>query len=689
MMALAYSTRKKGPTMDKHSASKQPAACGTWVSPLTAEDVAGSTVGLGGLAADGKTLYWLESRPAEKGRTALVRRLADGTVQDVTPPPVNVASRVHEYGGGAYAVSGDKIVYSEKNDGSVWLIDGAEAPRQIAAAAGCRYADFAFVPGTDKIVCVREDHRNRKPTDPEAAIVLLSTDKTIDAAANEGGVLAKGADFFSSPRPAPGGKKLAWLTWNHPDMPWDATQLHVADLSMTGGLSAQKTVAGDARRESVVQPAWSPEGRLHFCTDRNNWWNIHRLTDTGAVEAVTALTDGEIGGPHWVFGEKYFDFMPDGGIIAALSKDGQTQAVTIRNGTPADMGLPPVGQCPVILQGAGGVPDIACLSAAGDAQPAIVLHAPDGGGADRTLRSAGPDLLEKKDISVGQEISFPTVDGAEAHAFYYPPTNGSFEPKDGEKPPLVVMIHGGPTSAARTGFSAQKQWWTTRGFAVVDVNYRGSTGYGRTYRQKLDGNWGIADVEDCIAAVNYLVAQGKADPDRVAIRGGSAGGFTVLAALTTSDVFKAGASLYGVGDLMLLAEETHKFESRYMDRLVGPLPQDEAKYRDRSPVNHLDRLTAGVIFFQGLDDKVVPPSQAQTMVKAMRAKGLPVEHFEFAGEGHGFRQAETQKRVLELELAFYAKIFGFAAPGLTEKPDAANKNEKPAKPANSKVPPPK
>jgi dipeptidyl aminopeptidase/acylaminoacyl peptidase len=304
--------------------------------------------------------------------------------------------------------------------------------------------------------------------------------------------------------------------------------------------------------------------------------------------------------------------------------------------------------------------------------PTIGISSTAPGAIPAIIRQSGPVLTAPDYVSTGEEVTFPTANGQSAHAFYYPPVNGAYKPLAGEKPPLVVMIHGGPTAAAGTAYSASVQWWTTRGFAVADVNYRGSTGYGRPYRQELNGNWGIADVEDCVAVVKYLTDAGKADPARVAIRGGSAGGFTVLAALTNSDVFKAGASHYGVGDLMLLAGETHKFESRYLDRLIGPLPEAEAIYHERSPVNHLDRMKAAAIFFQGLDDKIVPPSQAATMVEAMKALNLPVAHYEFAGEAHGFRKAETLKRVLNLELGFYGRIFGFAPPGLTEEPEIAN-----------------
>jgi dipeptidyl aminopeptidase/acylaminoacyl peptidase len=649
---------------------KHSARCGTWISTLTAEDMTGSTIGLGSVSADGEVLYWLESRPMEQGRSALVRRLADRSVSDVTPPPFNVATRVHEYGGGAYAVSNGRIVFSDKADGAVWLIEDDGVPEKIVAVDGCRYADFRFVPGTSAVVCVREDHRNRPGTDPEAAIVLLDIASGADPSGNKGTVLTRGADFYASPRPSPDGRRIAWLSWDHPDMPWDATQLHVARL-LPSGLADVEIVAGTDQREAIVQPEWSPTGILHFCTDRSAWWNVHRVAANGGIEPVTSVSDGEIGGPHWMFGQRYFDFQPDGGpdggILAALSRGGVVQAVAVEDGKVRDLGLPPVQQCPVNFPGPGGVLSMAYVSAAPDTPQVVRISLPkDGALTHEVIRSSGPVLLAADDVSAGEPISFPTADGEAAYSFFYAPVNSAFEPLNGEKPPLVVMIHGGPTAMARSGFSLQTNWWTTRGFAVVDVNYRGSTGFGRNYRRKLDGNWGVADVEDCIAAVEHLVAGGRVDPDRIAIRGGSAGGFTALAALTLSAVFKAGASLYGIGDLMLLARETHKFESRYMDRLVGPLPEAAAVFARRSPINHLDRMTAGAIFFQGLDDKVVPPSQAADMVAAMRGRGLPVAHYTFEGEGHGFRRAETIRRVLELELGFYGRLFGFEPPGLSE-----------------------
>ncbi len=639
---------------------KRIAPFGSWESPVTTELVVGRTVGLSAPAADGADLYWLESRPSESGRTVLVRRAADGTIADLTPPPFNVGTRVHEYGGGAYTVRDGVVLFSDRRDGHLWLLVPGAAPREIVAVDGCRYADFGFVPERDAVVCVREDHRARDPAAAEASLVLLDLAAAAAPAENEGTVLRRGPDFLSSPRVAPDGKTLAWIEWNHPDMPWDATTLCVASFDGATLGAARRGAGGDA--ESVLQPAWSPEGVLHFCSDRSGWWNVHRWRD-GAVEAVTALA-AEIGGAHWVFGQRYFTFLSDGRLLAAVTEDGRTRAAVITDGEAGFLPLGPVAACPAVL----GATRLACLRLSPEAPAAIVLVDLAGDAARITpVRAAGPDVLTRADISVGEAIDFPTVEGDTAHGFYYPPLNARFAGPAGEAPPLLVMIHGGPTSMTSDAFRPGIQWYTSRGFAVVDVNYRGSTGFGRAYRQKLDGQWGVADVADCIAAARHLVAAGRADPQRLLIRGGSAGGFTALAVLTAEAGFAGGASLYGVADLRLLAADTHKFESRYLDRLIGKLPEAEAIYAERSPITHLDRLAGGVIFFQGLDDKVVPPNQARIMVKAIRARALPVAHFEFAGEDHGFRRAETLRQVLELELDFYGRLCGFTPPGLSER----------------------
>jgi len=632
--------------------SKQIAPYGTWVSPVTTQLMTEGAIGLSNLAVDGGDLYWLESRPHEAGRTALCKRAADGTISDVTPIPVNVGSRVHEYGGGAYAVRDGLVVYSERKDGSVHVIENGE-PRRLTTPEGCRYADFEFDPTRRRVIAIREDHRNRPPTDPKAAIVALA----LEGASEQ--VLVEGPDFLSSPRVSAGGQKLAWISWTHPDMPWDATELYLADLSADGLPGVPQTFAGGIR-QAITQPRWSPQNVLHFSSDTTGWWNLYALR-AGTVEPIAPI-EAEIGAPHWVFGQRSYSFLADGRIIAAIVQDGIRTAALIDGGRIEPLGLGQVHEAPLAI--GEGVAYIA----AQPAQLAFVAYQPNLSSLEPPLsvRQGAPQVLPDASISIGQPMDFPTR-GTMGHAFWYPPANEAYEGPTGELPPLVVLSHGGPTSMTTNAFSLSVHWWTTRGFGVVDVNYGGSTGFGRPYRESLNGTWGIVDVADCAAAAAALAERGLADPRRIVIRGGSAGGFTTLAALTSTDLFKAGASLYGVADLKLLASDTHKFESRYLDGLIGPLPQTEALYEERSPINHIDRLTCPLIFFQGADDKTVPPNQADTMVEAIAARGLPVAYYLFEGEGHGFRQAVTLRRVLDLELGFYGRVFGFTPPGLSEE----------------------
>jgi dipeptidyl aminopeptidase/acylaminoacyl peptidase len=639
---------------------KRTAPYGTWESPVTTDLVAGKTIGLAALHADQGALYWLEGRPNENGRSVLVRRGPDGRIADLTPPPLNVASRVHEYGGGAYAVADGRVVFSDKVTDAVWLIDGEAPPRRIAAVAGCRYADFDFDPVRGRVLAVREDHR--ATGEPKAAIVALDITGRMPPDENAGQVLVDGHDFLAAPRLSPDGKTLVWLSWDHPDMPWDGTRLWLAPIDRTA--TTETRLVTGAIPEAVVQPTWSPSGVLHFASDRSGWWNLYAVRD-GAIRAV-APVEGEIGGPLWVFGQQYFAFLRDGRIVAALVDRGIRRAVLIEDGRIAPIEIGPVQACPV-PSGEG----LAYIGAPTTAPPAVMRLA-HWDAAPESVKASGPATLTPAEVSVGEPFTFPTRDGGEGHAFWYAPNSADFAAPAGEKPPLIVISHGGPTAMSSNGFSLAIQWWTSRGIAVADVNYGGSTGYGRDYRQRLDGRWGIVDVEDCTAAAEYLAKEGLVDEARIAIRGGSAGGFTTLAALTSTRLFKAGASHYGVADLERLAADTHKFESRYLDRLVGPLPQAEALYRERSPIHRLDRLTCPVIFFQGLDDKVVPPNQAEVMALAMASKGLPVAHYTFEGEGHGFRQGSTIRRVLELELGFYGRLFGFTPPGVNEQVEIRN-----------------
>ncbi|MGO9132516.1 MAG: S9 family peptidase [Methylovirgula sp.] len=626
------------------------AAYGTWVSPVTPQVMTEAAIGLSGVAVDRGDLYWLESRPSEAGRSCLCRRKADGTIQDVTPQPIDVGSRVHEYGGGAYTVRNGIIIFSERRDGSLWIIDGSAPPRRIATPENCRYADFEFDVARKRILAIREDHRDRPPTNPKATIVALPLDAGTEI------VLFEGPDFLSSPRLSPDGKALAFIAWDHPNMPWDGTQLYLASVTDDGRLDAARLIAGESD-ESIVQPRFGKDGALYFSSDRSGWWNLYRLHQ-GQITAVAPIA-AEIGGPHWVFGQHSYHLLDDGRILAAVVRQGLRHVAVIADGRYEWLDCDQVLECPFPLGD-----QLAMIATPADAPPAVALKAQ--GKPPVVVRSGTPAVLPQASISVGEPISFPTQDTI-GYAFWYAPKNDAYAAPAGELPPLVVLSHGGPTSMTTNGYGLRIQWWTTRGFAVVDVNYGGSTGFGRPYRQRLDGQWGIVDVADCIAAAAYLAERGLVDRNRIVIRGGSAGGFTTLAALTSSDVFKAGASLYGVADLKLLARDTHKFESRYLDRLIGPLPEAEALYQERSPINHLDRLACPIIFFQGMDDKTVPPNQAELMVAAMEARGLPVAYYAFEGEGHGFRRALTLKRVLELELDFYGRVFGFEPPDLSER----------------------
>ena len=623
---------------------------GTWRSPVTTALVAGQAVSLGALSVDGDTLFWLEQRPTENGRSVLVSRAADGRVADLTPAPFDVATRVHEYGGGAYDARCGRVVFSDKRQGAVYVLDGGAAPRSAASVPGCRYADFRIAPDGRSAVAVRQDARGRPANDPENTIVRLDLRPETDPAANEGEVLVGGTDFVSNPRLSADGTSLLWLAWDHPDMPWDAARLRRAALGADGRPHETALVAGGAGC-SIVQPEWDGDA-IVFSTDETGWWNLARADRAGRVEALCPMA-AEIGGPAWTFGRRFHDRLPDGRIIAMVTAAGSNQAMVIEQGQATPLAIAAVAECPVPI-GSG----LACLLAPRDAPPSIAIVRPDATTEPVPVRRSAETSLAVGDVSLPEALRFPTDDGESGHAWWYPPANASVRAPDGERPPLVVMSHGGPTAMASDSFSLRVQWWTSRGFAVVDVNYGGSTGFGRRYRERLEGLWGVVDVADCIAAARHLVDTGRVDRARVAIRGSSAGGLTTLLCLAASDLFSAGASLYGVTDLALLAGETHKFEARYIDRLVAPPGGHASLYRERSPIAQVERIGCPVVFFQGLEDKVVPPNQARLMASSLARRGLEAPLHEFPGEGHGFRREETIRRVLELELAFYAAIFG-------------------------------
>ncbi len=636
--------------MGQPGSPRRVAPYGAWPSPVTPELVTAGTLTLGEPHVDGSTIYWLEGRAAEQGRTVLVCRAADGTIVDVVGPGVDVGTRVHEYGGGGYAVAGGRVVYSNRADGSVWtIVDGSARP--LVRVAGCRYTAFRIDAARGIVFAVREDHRDRPAADPENAIVALSLDPAIDPEENAGTVVVRGDDFYLAPQLSPGGTHLAWIAWNHPVMPWETTRLFVAPLHADGSLGAAQVVAGDAGTESIVEAHWSPAGEIVFSSDRSGWWNLYALRD----ETIVALdpVDVEIGNPPWVFGHAMFAPLDGERALCAFVRDGDVRAGLVADGSVRPLPWGSVAASPVAF--AGGALFIATPP---DGPAAICLARTLDDEHPAVLRVATATTIEQGDISVGEPVAVPTDDGETTYATHYPPRNARFDGPPGELPPLVVMSHGGPTSMHAPEFSPEIQWWTSRGFAVVHVNYRGSSGFGRDYRRRLAGDWGVVDVIDCISVARYAVAHGWCDPRKIAIRGRSASGMTALLAVAQSDVFAAAGSAFGVMELEALAADTHKFESRYTDGLVGPLPEARERYRERSPLTHAGRINVPVILFQGLDDRVVPPSQAEAMRGALEARGVRVAYHTFAGEGHGFRQAATQRTVLEAELAFYRDVFG-------------------------------
>jgi dipeptidyl aminopeptidase/acylaminoacyl peptidase len=553
---------------------------------------------------------------------------------------------VHEYGGGDYAVSSGTIVFSNFADQRLYLQRAGSEPRALSPAAELRYADGIIDRRRNLFFCVREDHTGQG----EAINTVVSLKLNEESA---GRVLVSGNDFYSSPRLSPDGSGLVWLTWNHPDMPWDGTELWLGNLNEDGSVGEAMRIAGGAD-ESVIQPEWSPDGTLYFVSDRTGWWNLYRWV-AGKVESIHPM-DAEFGEPPWVFGNALYGFDSETRMVCSYLKDGRSHLAIVDTATGAVSPVEIHYSAISLIQTHSGR---AVLIAASATEPQSIISLDLATQDLEVLRRSRELAVDSGYLSLPRSIEFPTENGQLAHGIFYPPMNRDYTGPADDKPPLVVMSHGGPTSATSMSLRYAIQYWTSRGIAVLDVNYRGSSGYGREYRERLKGRWGIVDVDDCVNGARYLVERGEVDGNRLAIRGGSAGGYTTLCALAFRNIFKAGASHYGISDLEALAKDTHKFESRYLDGLIGPYPERRDLYLKRSPIYFTDRLACPMILFQGLEDKVVPPNQAEKMVEAVRGKGLPVAYLTFAGEQHGFRKAENIRRVLEAELYFYSKVFGF------------------------------
>jgi dipeptidyl aminopeptidase/acylaminoacyl peptidase len=623
---------------------------GSWKSPVTADLIAGETIGLGAIRLDGEDVYWIEMRPREAGRYVVIRRRPGGQTEEVTPPPFNARTRVHEYGGSAYLPAGGIVYFSNFSDQRLYRLEPGADLAPVTAAGEFRYADYQIDPRRNRLVCVREDHSQ---AGREAANTLVSIDLEPGAPLSTGQIIASGYDFYSNPRLSPDGKRLAWLCWNHPNLPWDGTELWVGELDESGRVREASRAAG-GEDESIFQPEWSPDGTLHFVSDRTGWWNLYRWQN-GESEPLVEM-EAEFGLPQWSFGTATYGFDSPERIVCAYIQQGESHLASLdtRSKQLATIDTPYTD-----IWGVQARPGKAYFSAGSPLEPASLIALDLASGEREVLRRSSEVDIDPGYIAVPEAVEFPTEHGQTAYGFFYPPRNKDFQAPAGERPPLLVMSHGGPTGATTAVFSLEVQYWTSRGIAVLDVNYGGSTGYGRAYRERLNGQWGVVDVDDCVNGARYLVARGDVDGERLAITGGSAGGYTTLCALTFRDVFKAGASHFGIGDLTTFVHDTHKFESRYLDRLVGPYPERAELYRERSPILHTQRLSCAMILFQGLEDKIVPPNQAETMFSAVRAKELPVAYLPFEGEQHGFRRAENIKRALEGELYFYARIFGF------------------------------
>ena len=625
---------------------------GSWASPITSELIVASTVGLGDVQLDGKAVYWLESRPQEGGRSLVMRLSAEGSAVEVTPPAgepaCNVRSRVHEYGGGAYLAARGTLYFSNDCDQRLYRQDPGAAPVPITPEPprprGLRYADAILDPTRGRLVAVEENHcgAGKEPENTIAAVALDGSRPPLE--------LASGSDFYAAPRLSPDGARLAWVEWRHPNMPWDGSELWVGRLGPDGGIAEKRRVAGGAA-ESIVQPEWSPDGVLHFISDRSGWWNLYRWASAD-IERICPRA-AEFGRPQWAFRMSSYAFRDARHLVASCLEGGLSRLLAVDLATLAATPIDaPFTDITSLRADAGG---IYFRGGSPDAFSAIVRLAPDTGALTVLRRATSEDTRAYEGyISPPQPIEFPTEGGLSAHGLFYPPRNRDFAAPERELPPLIVKSHGGPTGAASATLDWGIQFWTSRGFAVLDVNYGGSSGYGRAYRERLRGKWGVVDVDDCVNGARYLAAAGRVDGERMAIRGGSAGGYTTLCALTFRDAFATGASYYGVSDLEALARDTHKFESRYLDGLVGPYPEARALYRERSPIHFTERLAAPMALFQGAEDAIVPPPQAEAMAAALEKKGLPCLYLLFAGEQHGFRRAENVKRALDAELYFYS-----------------------------------
>jgi dipeptidyl aminopeptidase/acylaminoacyl peptidase len=625
-------------------ASKQTGSFGSWSSPITADAVVGESVSLSEPRIDGDDIYWIEGRPLEEGRNVVVVRAADGTFKDITPSPFNARSQVYGYGGGAYAVNDGVVYFVNFGDNQIYRQVEGGTPTKITSNPTCLFADICIDAGRNRLIAIREER-------PSGDVInAIHTLVAIDIVTGRETTLDSAYDFYSSPTLSADGLRLAWLSWRHPNMPWTSTSLNAANVDQAGALTGKQIVQGDSA--SIFQPQWSPDGRLYFISDRTDFWNLYRW-DTSGVEHVLAR-DAEFGVPQWKFGLSTYALLSQDVMIYSFVQNGTWRLGRLEIPTlTAHDYLTELSSLSGVRASAGTV---VVLSATTTSPQAISTVDVNTGAVSPIKFSVPPDSFQRFQnyFSTPQAIEFPTSDGDIAHAFYYRPYNPDWEPAPSEKPPLLVKSHGGPTAATDSALDLSVQFWTSRGFGVLGVNYRGSTGYGRKYREKLYGQWGVVDVVDCISGAKFLAARGNVDGSKLAVTGHSAGGYTTLCGLTFHSEFAVGASYFGISDLVAIATETHKFELHYTDWLIEPFTPNSALYHDRSPINFVERLSAPVIFLHGKDDPIVPINQAQKMYSALQGRNIPTCLLIFQGEKHGFRQSAHLRQALEAELLFYS-----------------------------------
>lgn len=613
---------------------------GTWSSPLSAQIATADYVSFSELWVDGTDLYYLELRPQEAGRTTLKVRRKEGSIHEVTPSPLNVRTKVHEYGGSSYTVANGLVYFVNAEDQDIFCIDNqlSVIPQRITHSGSTeRFANLVYDRQRNFLVSVRETHLEDQ---------VVNDLVRVDLTNGQCQVLHGDHDFYAQPSLCPCGNKIAFLAWNLPNMPWDSTLLYVANLTELGDFVDVNVVAGGAE-ESVFQPEWLDSNRLIFVSDRTGYWNLYQ--HEGTRTSVLVQDHAEYGLPLWVLNVRSYITWGRNRIVAVRKSNEATTLVSINCATGMVDSIN--SEYCNYSSLARYLDGLVFIGGSGNRLTSIVtLDFSEN--YTKLLIEPGKSPLSLGCISEAKQISYRNRHDEIVYANFFPPTNDEYDAPQSDSPPLLVLSHGGPTSHSNPSFSFHVQYYTSRGWAVLDVNYGGSTGYGREYRNRLLNNWGVVDVEDCEAGVRFLVARGKVDPDRVAIRGGSAGGYTTLRALTTTSTFKAGSSLYGVADVRALARDTHKFESQYLDSLI---PAEEMD--NRSPINHIDKFSVPVIFYQGTEDRVVPPNQSELMYQALAAKGITTAIFLFEGEGHGFRAAEHVRTVMETEFTFFSKVF--------------------------------